>query len=69
MTKKDNKNLAHKLGAEVLDSMTLEESHEYYAKGWRVLFASYDKNKNKSSLIISNGKEWKYINNPYNCDF
>lgn len=62
MTKKNNKNLAYKLGAEILDTMAWKESHEYYAKGWRVLFASYDKNVNKISLIISNGKEWKYIN-------
>lgn len=61
MTKKDNKNLSYKLGAEILDSMTWDESHEYYAKGWRVLSASFDKNGNENSLIISNGKIYIYI--------
>ena len=69
MTKKDNKNLAYKLGAEILDSMTWDESHEYYAKGWRIFTASHDKNGNESSIIISDGEKYKYINNPYNCDF
>jgi hypothetical protein len=69
MTKKDNKNIAYKLGAEIIDYMTYDESHELYDKGWRVLFASYDKNGNENSIIISNGKNFKYINKPYNCDF
>ena len=58
MTKKDNKNLAYKLGTEILDSITRDENHEFDAKGWRIFTTSHDKNGNERPIIIGNGENF-----------